>query len=69
MKHKKYQKKKILIYSWHMYVVVNCKAQSVNKLGIQIKYTFAFHSSQNMIFYSPNIDNFERLHVETENAS
>lgn len=69
MEHRKYQKKKIFIYSWHMYVLVNCKAQSVNKLGIQIKYTCAFHSSKNMIFYSPDMDNFERLHVETANAS
>ena len=52
-----------------MYVLVNCKPQSVNKLGIQIRYTFAFHSSQNMIFYSPDMDNFERLLVETANAS
>ena len=52
-----------------MYVLVNCKPQSVSKLGIQIKYTCAFHSSKNMIFYSPDMDNFERLHVETANAS
>ena len=69
MEHRKYQKKKIFIYSWHMYVLVNCKAQSVNKLSILIKYTCAFHSSQNMIFYNPDMDNFERLHVETANAS
>ena len=50
-----------------MYVLVNCKLQSINTIGTYISqklsiYIFAFHSSQNIIFHSPDMDNFERLH-------